>query len=268
MLKIARDEYIPEHTAKSYDGKHDRWRGYNPAEYQRVIDDHAKIEAEKRRIKAEELKNEKFDASKTAKADDSESSDSDADNKDDAKYAEGATMIAKFDAKNRVSVRNLRIREDTAKYLRNLDVNSAHYDPKTRTMRANPYADTGADPRTLEYAGDNFVRYGGDVVEIGQRQLFAWDTSNRGEDLHLQADPTLAEMHYKRFQENKETFSETQKTGIVDKYGGQEHLKAPPKELLLAQSEQYVEYSRAGRVVKGMETAVPKSKYVRKTFHP
>lgn len=30
------------------------------------------------------------------------------------------------------SVRNLRIREDTAKYLLNLDVNSAHYDPKSR----------------------------------------------------------------------------------------------------------------------------------------
>ena len=35
--------------------------------------------------------------------------------------------------------RNLRIREDTPKYLRNLDLNSAHYDPKARSMRANPY---------------------------------------------------------------------------------------------------------------------------------
>eukprot|EP00983_Pelagomonas_calceolata_P017973 563377-Pelagomonas_calceolata.AAC.6 len=30
------------------------------------------------------------------------------------------------------SVRNLRIREDTAKYLLNLDTNSAYYDPKSR----------------------------------------------------------------------------------------------------------------------------------------
>ena len=30
------------------------------------------------------------------------------------------------------SARNLRIREDTAKYLLNLDVNSAYYDPKSR----------------------------------------------------------------------------------------------------------------------------------------
>lgn len=34
------------------------------------------------------------------------------------------------------SVRNLRIREDTAKYLLNLDVNSAHYDPKSRCVSA------------------------------------------------------------------------------------------------------------------------------------
>ena len=38
----------------------------------------------------------------------------------------------KVDASERYTVRNLRIREDTAKYLRNLDPNSAHYDPKTR----------------------------------------------------------------------------------------------------------------------------------------
>lgn len=36
------------------------------------------------------------------------------------------------------SVRNLRIREDTAKYLLNLDANSAHYDPKSRSMREDP----------------------------------------------------------------------------------------------------------------------------------
>lgn len=42
------------------------------------------------------------------------------------------------DSKQRITVRNLRIREDTAKYLRNLDPNSAYYDPKTRSMRDNP----------------------------------------------------------------------------------------------------------------------------------
>ena len=55
-------------------------------------------------------------------------------------------------------MRNLRIREDTAKYLRNLDPNSAHYDPKTRAMRKNPYEQSGAKDEEVEYAGDNFMR--------------------------------------------------------------------------------------------------------------
>ena len=45
--------------------------------------------------------------------------------------------------------RNLRIREDTAKYLLNLDVNSAYYDPKTRSMREDPLPDM--DPNEKFY---------------------------------------------------------------------------------------------------------------------
>lgn len=37
------------------------------------------------------------------------------------------------------------IREDTAKYLLNLDVKSAYYDPKTRSMRENPFAGTAKE---------------------------------------------------------------------------------------------------------------------------
>lgn len=45
------------------------------------------------------------------------------------------------DVRTRTTIRNLRIREDTAKYLLNLDLNSAHYDPKTRSMRGNPHGE-------------------------------------------------------------------------------------------------------------------------------
>jgi pre-mRNA-processing factor SLU7 len=34
--------------------------------------------------------------------------------------------------------KDLRIREDTAKYLLNRDVNSAYFDPKSRSMKDNP----------------------------------------------------------------------------------------------------------------------------------
>ena len=58
----------------------------------------------------------------------------------------------------KVTTRNLRIREDTAKYLRNLDPDSAYYDPKTRAMRENPLPGTSADE--VVYAGDNAYRCG------------------------------------------------------------------------------------------------------------
>ena len=54
----------------------------------------------------------------------------------------------KFDSKTRTTVRNLRICEDTAKYLYNLDPNSAFYDPKTRSMRENPFKNMNKDPST------------------------------------------------------------------------------------------------------------------------
>lgn len=63
---------------------------------------------------------------------------------DEDKYVDDIDMPGtKMDSKERITVRNLRIREDTAKYLRNLDPNSAYYDPKTRSMRDNPYKKTG-----------------------------------------------------------------------------------------------------------------------------
>lgn len=65
---------------------------------------------------------------------------------DEDKYVDEVDMPGtKVDSKQRITVRNLRIREDTAKYLRNLDPNSAYYDPKTRSMRDNPY-ETVANP--------------------------------------------------------------------------------------------------------------------------
>lgn len=60
-------------------------------------------------------------------------------------------------AEMKTTVRNLRIREDTPKYLRNLDLDSAFYDPKSRSMRLNPLPHE--NPENLAYAGDNFVRY-------------------------------------------------------------------------------------------------------------
>lgn len=153
----------------------------------------------------------------------------------------------------------LRIREDTAKYLLNLDINSAHYDPKTRSMRDNPVAEISAEE--AHYAGDNFVRYTGDAPEMAKVQLFAWNAAERGNDVHLQANPTQLALLHKQYESKKEKVKDTNRDSILQKYGGEEHLEAPPKELLLAQTENYVEYSRTGRLIKGLEKAKAKSKY-------
>lgn len=66
------------------------------------------------------------------------------------------------DDRTRTTTMNLRIREDTAKYLFNLDVNSAFYDPKTRSMRDNPLKHLKETEQGV-YRGDNVARQSGDA---------------------------------------------------------------------------------------------------------
>jgi pre-mRNA-processing factor SLU7 len=126
-------------------------------------------------------------------------------------------------------------------------------------MREAPLKDT--DPSDASFAGDNFARYSGDAPNMARAQMFAWQAANRGNEVHLQANPTQLALLHKQFEEQKEKVRDTNKEGILAKYGGEEHLQRPPTELLLAQSENYVEYSRTGKVVKGQERAVARSKY-------
>jgi pre-mRNA-processing factor SLU7 len=171
------------------------------------------------------------------------------------------------DSKQRISVRNLRIREDTAKYLLNLDAESAYYDPKSRSMRDNPFAGTNKDPSQVPYLGDNFVRYSGDAKGFAKSQIFAWEASDKGVSIHTQADPTKLELLNKEFHEKKNQFVKTVQEQLIDRYGGEEHLNSIPRELVVeAQTEQYVEYNRFGKVIKGDQRATIKSKYVEDVY--
>lgn len=147
---IAADEIIQD-VASGYDAKRDRWNGYDPSEHKKVYEEYQAIEAARQKLREEAIDKQTTtdlaEVRKVAKAgkaeggkdrdDDfgsSEDEDEDAD-----KYAEAADAVGqKLDTKTRITVRNLRIREDTAKYLINLDPSSAYYDPKTRSMRDNP----------------------------------------------------------------------------------------------------------------------------------
>ena len=177
-----------------------------------------------------------------------------------------------------VTARNLRIREDTAKYLRNLDPNSAYYDPKSRSMRDNPNPEV--NPDDLQFAGDNFVRYTGDAVDLADTQLFAWDAAGKGNDMHAQSNPSQAELMKKKHKKKKEGAKEGKRRAVLDKYGGEEYLEggeglgeggkaetAEERKVRLGEAGENREYSRDGRVVKGGGMKVPvKTKYDEDVF--
>jgi pre-mRNA-processing factor SLU7 len=173
----------------------------------------------------------------------------------------------------KVTVRNLRLREDTPKYLRNLDLNSAFYDPKTRSMRMNPLPDE--NPEDLVYAGDNFVRHTGDALAMAATQVLCWEMQARGESVDVISNPSQAEMMRKQFVEKKKVLADEKRAAIYDKYGisgdsapGAIDAGADPR-LRFGQTETYVEYSSDGRVIKGSgagSTVVKRTKYEEDVF--
>ncbi|XP_022694695.1 pre-mRNA-splicing factor SLU7-like isoform X2 [Varroa jacobsoni] len=257
---IAPDDIDQPDLKFDFDGKRDRWNGYDPSQYREVVEEYRRVEDAKRLLKEQKLKEETGEsgAGSSGKHEDSD---------DEDKYADKIDMPGtKVDSKQRITVRNLRIREDTAKYLRNLDPDSAHYDPKTRSMRDNPYKNTGKTPDEVSFAGENFVRYTGDTKSMLQDQAFAWEAHDSGVDIHLLAEPTKAALLTKEFREKKQQMEGSIKTAILDRYGGEEHLKAPPRELLYGQTENYVEYSRTGQIIRGAEKKIVRSKYEEDVF--
>ncbi|KAH3723299.1 pre-mRNA-splicing factor SLU7 [Pelomyxa schiedti] len=246
---LKEDEVITE-LALDYAGKRDRWNGYDPAEHDKLLSVYEAVDKARRvnhrtqdaaRV-AEEEKKEKEEEKE--KVDDGEGGDEDEGFKEGTGY--NNAPVQKVDPKTRTTIRNLRIREDTAKYLRNLDLNSAYYDPKTRSMRENP---TPSDkPNEQLYSGDNFTRAGGDATKFNDMQLYSWEAYERGQDVHLQAAPSQAELLYREFKSKKEALADHHRKQLFDKYGGEEHLTPAPEAENLAQTELYVEYTRAGEV--------------------
>ncbi|CAB3254426.1 unnamed protein product [Arctia plantaginis] len=244
---IAADEFAQPNLTLSYDGKRDRWNGYDPSQHKAIIEEYQKVEDAKRELRAKNLEEDP-----TATEDDDNAEE------DEDKYVDEVDMPGtKVDSKQRITVRNLRIREDTAKYLRNLDPNSAYYDPKTRSMRDNP------NPSAAEsdYLGENFARFSGDTVAHGAAQVFAWEAQARGLDVHLLAEPTKLQLLQRQYRDKKDHFKTQVKQSVLEKYGGEEHLAVPPKELLLAQTEVFTRYNRDGTIVQGPEKQLAKSKY-------
>ncbi|CAK0837796.1 unnamed protein product [Prorocentrum cordatum] len=267
------DEYV-ETLDLDYDGKRDRWNGFQADDYKEVIDEWEKVEAERRKVKAaqmeeraklkERLKAQKKDLKKKRKqrrrqlrrmaegrdtdtgdsdtgtgdsdmndSDTDSDTDSDSDASDDEDLGEKMKDFDKTtattgtkDDKLRTTTRNLRIREDTAKYLLNLDVNSAFYDPKSRAMRDDPLKHL-KDEEKGAFRGDNFLRSSGDSKALTELTVFAWDSYKHGEKVHDLAMPTQALKMFQVYKQRAKDLKDTQQKELLDKYGGEQHLNAP-----------------------------------------
>lgn len=232
---IQADEVIQD-VKMGWDAKRDRWNGYDAKEYRNVVDDYNQME----------------DLRKQAQ----QVTEGDDDQDDGDKYAEENDM-SKHQS---TATRQLRIREDTAKYLLNLDLESAKYDPKTRAL-----VDSGAttDKAADLFAEEGFMRSSGDAGEFEKAQKYAWEAQEQGGDTsqHLQANPTAGEFYRKKERDEAEAKRAEREKLLLDKYGGdQKAMPSALRNMAIAESETFVEYDEAG-LIKGAPKKLAKSKY-------
>lgn len=244
---IQADEVV-EDVQLGWDAKRDRWNGYDATEYRTVIEEYEELESLKRLSKGGDA-----DGRKLLTEDEEEGV---VGVQEEAKYAEESDM----GRQQSTATRNLRLREDTAKYLLNLDLDSAKYDPKTRSM-----VDMGAqaDQASALVAEDNFMRASGDAAEFEKASKYAWESQERGDKnkTHLQANPTSGEYFRRKEQEESSAKREARRKQLVEKYGGEIYLQqAPSEDRAITESERYIEYDESG-AIKGAPKAVVKSKY-------
>ncbi|KAI4866664.1 Pre-mRNA splicing Prp18-interacting factor-domain-containing protein [Hypoxylon rubiginosum] len=252
---IQADEVVQD-VQLGWDAKRDRWNGYDPKEYRQVVERYNHLD---------ELRGLIAGANKD-KGEGEDGEGEEEDNKDAGeKYAEESDM----GRHQSTATRQLRIREDTAKYLLNLDLESAKYDPKTRTM-----VDAGAtaDKAAQLFAEEGFLRASGDAAEFERAQQYAWEKQERSGDTgqHMQANPTAGEFYRKKAHDEAEQKRAEHLKALRDKYGGgDDDQHVIPAALLAAavtESEQFVEYDEATGLVKGAPRVSAKSKYAEDVY--
>lgn len=247
---IEADEVVQD-VRLGWDAKRDRWNGYDAREYQAVVEEYNELEELRRAVKGGGV------AQEDGEDEDGESVD------DGAKYEEETDM----GRKQSKATRNLRLREDTAKYLLNLDLDSAKYDPKTRSMVDSGGIGEGDKGAEL-MAEEGFIRASGDAAEFEKAQRYAWETQERGDKnkLHLQANPTAGQLFLRKEKEEAEKRRQTQKKALAAKYGGQEQFQSSAlKDAAVTENEKFVEYDERG-LIKGQPEKATKSKYAEDVY--
>ncbi|ETI26822.1 hypothetical protein G647_10268 [Cladophialophora carrionii CBS 160.54] len=231
---IQADEVI-EDVQLGWDAKRDRWNGYDAREYSAVVQEYEELQALKKAT----------------------SGRNDAD--DDARIAEETDM----GRSQPTSTRQLRLREDTAVYLRNLDLDSARYDPKTRSMDKSEMPARAEDVDVSE----GFRRPDADADDAAAfeaAQRYAWETQDRdsasAQKLHVQANPTQGEILRKKQTQEAAAKKEATRKALLERYGDAAQPAAKKLKSGVVANERYVEYDEQGQI-KGAQRTVARSKY-------
>ncbi|KAJ5144471.1 Pre-mRNA-splicing factor slu7 [Penicillium atrosanguineum] len=195
-----------------WDAKRDRRNGYDASEYGQVVDEYEELESMKRAAK------EGADPKKLMDGDDGNEG-----LKEDIRYAEDSDPCRQ----QSTATRNPRVREDTAKYLLRLDLDSRN---------------------TIRRLGDeNFVRASSDAAEVEKAQQYAWDSQEKGmAQVHLQTNPTSGEMLRKKERKSEDL------------------QPTPLRDTMVVENERFVEYDEIGAIkcaIKGAPKNATKSKY-------
>ncbi|KAL8873360.1 MAG: hypothetical protein Q9174_001162 [Haloplaca sp. 1 TL-2023] len=232
---IQADEVVQD-VQLGWDAKRDRWNGYDAAEYKSIINEYEELEHLKKSAKGGQAAGQQLQIENA--------DDENAPEQEEAKYAEESDM----GRQQSTATRNLRLREDTAKYLLNLELDSAKYDPKTRSM-----VDMGAqaDQAAALVAEDNFMRASGDAAEFERAQKYAWESQERGDKnkSHLQANPTSGEYFRRQERKESEAKKEAHRKRLREKYGGEQHIQPDARKVnAITESEKYVEYDVTGAI--------------------
>jgi pre-mRNA-processing factor SLU7 len=238
-----------------YEAKRDVWAAYDTGQYHEVVDEYNMIEEARRKLLQEQNGGGGTGNGDKSGGDGSAGNDA---YEEGFKYAEESEL-----GKDKTVKQSMRIREDTAKYLLNLDSDSAKYNPKKRAL-----VDGGAigDKSAQLFAEESFLRASGEAAEFEKAQKYAWEAQERtgNTTMHLQANPTAGEILRKREGDEREAKRRKRAELLASQYGEQ---PAAPAALQTAvtESETYVEYDEAG-LIKGAPKKEGRSKYPEDIF--
>jgi len=253
---FGKDEII-QNIALGFEAKRDRWNGYDPAEYSSKIEDWNQQEEIRKQRKAEELA-KKLAEKGSEKPGEGQNLENVIKEHDDLvddtreKDEEGQTFANK-DPKIKTTIRNLRMREDQAGYMKG-------FREEKVGSSTNPHDTAFIDPKQIYLKSDSFVK-SEEYEKYAEQAKFAQEAKEKVKsEINPIANPSQTEIIFKDYKKKKEQIKSKMREELLAKYGGAEHLEAQ-EDFIPEEIEEYHEYGPDGKPIKKGLKKVKATKY-------